>query len=460
MRILQLHTENYKRLGIVEITPEGHVVTIGGKNGQGKSSVLGAIYTGLKGRAVAPPVPIRKGEEKCVINLDLGDIVVTRTFTQKEGTEYTDTLKVESADGLRYSKPQQVLDALLGDIGFDPFEFVKMKPKAQTERLLEMVPLSIDLDEFAAADASDYSKRTEANRDVARLRAQVESIPKEDVPADLPDRTALTDQLGNAANINAAIIAEKNRRFQADSDIDMTRNQADMARQSAERLRREADEQDQIATAKDAEADKMEAARAALPPLDEPVDTDQIREQLRDAETAHATADRQRRRTELESELAEAEATAQAYTDAMAARAKERNDALASAEMPVDGLSFAIGDDGKATLMYDGLPFDREQTSTAVQLRVSTAIGMAANPRLRVLRIMDGSLLDDESMALLAQMAEAEDFQLWVEVVGDGGVGIIMENGLVRGAAEPEPVTQDESKDPPKDDTPAQGKLV
>src|SRR3546814_4371794 len=93
----------------------------------------------------------------------------------------------------------------------------------------------------------------------------------------------------------------------------------------------------------------------------------------------------------------------------MAARAKERNAALASAEMPVEGLAFAIGEDGKATLMFDGLPFDREQISTAVQLRVSTAIGMAANPRLRVLRIMDGSLLDDDSMAMLAQMAEAEE---------------------------------------------------
>src|SRR3546814_5341765 len=120
MRIMQLHAENYKRLGVVEITPQGNLITIGGKNGNGKSSVLGAIYVALKGRAVAPPVPVRQGEEKCVINLDMGDIVVTRTFIQKEGLEFTDTLKVESADGLRYSKPQQVLDALLGDIGFDP----------------------------------------------------------------------------------------------------------------------------------------------------------------------------------------------------------------------------------------------------------------------------------------------------------------------------------------------------
>ncbi len=44
MRIVQLHAENYKRLGVVEISPEGPMITVGGKNGHGKSSVLGAIY--------------------------------------------------------------------------------------------------------------------------------------------------------------------------------------------------------------------------------------------------------------------------------------------------------------------------------------------------------------------------------------------------------------------------------
>src|SRR3546814_18329534 len=113
MRIMQLHAENYKRLGVVEITPQGNLITIGGKNGNGKSSVLGAIYVALKGRAVATPVPVRQGEEKCVINLDMSDIVVTRTFIPPERLEFPDTQKEDSADGLRYSTPPQVLDAPL-----------------------------------------------------------------------------------------------------------------------------------------------------------------------------------------------------------------------------------------------------------------------------------------------------------------------------------------------------------
>jgi DNA repair exonuclease SbcCD ATPase subunit len=439
MKIIQLHAENFKRLGIVEITPEGNVVTIGGNNGEGKSSVLDAIFVALKGRAVAPPKPIRKGEEKCTIRLDMGDLIVTRTFHQKEGEAYTDNLKVESAEGLRYAtKPQDVLNALLGEVGFDPFEFVNLKPDLQAQRLLEMVPLSIDLDEFAQQDQSDYANRRDTNRDVERLRAQLAGIPEEEVPTDTPDRTALAEQLGNAADTNAGIERERMRREDQKRQADNCRQLAANARTRAEELRAEANRADAAAKEQDEAAEAITGALAKLDALGEPVDTVALREQLTKADAVLAAIDRQGRRKALAEELAAAEAKSQGYTDAMAERAKQRNQALAEAEMPVPGLAFAINEAGKPVLTFEGLPFEKDQISTAVQLRVSTAIGMAANPRLRVLRISDGSLLDKASMQLLTEMAEAEDFQLWVEVVGDGGVGIVMENGLVRGADTPE----------------------
>jgi hypothetical protein len=79
---------------------------------------------------------------------------------------------------------------------------------------------------------------------------------------------------------------------------------------------------------------------------------------------------------------------------------------------------------------YRGLPFD--QASSAEQLRVSVAIAMAAHPKLRVLRIKDGSLLDERSLAMLEEMAEAADYQVWVERVDtSGAVGIVMEDGAI-----------------------------
>lgn len=439
MKVIQLHAENFKRLGVVDITPGEGIVKIGGKNGHGKSSVLDAVYVALKGRAVAPPMPIREGQEKCTIRLDLGELIVTRNFHEKEGRTYTDTLKVEDSEGRRYGEPQRVLNELLGDIGFDPFEFMNLKPKDQAARLLELVPLSVDLDELAEADEADFAERRDINREIARLRANVESIPAEEMPGEVPDRGVLADQLGSAADHNASLNAEEAKREAERNRIKGGRASVEDNRARAKALRKEADELDSAADDMTKRIDAAEKALNSLPPVGEFLNTDEIRQKLRWAEEQHAVVERQTRRETLVAELNRAEAKAKALTDAMAERARQRNEALAEADMPVEGLAFALDDKGDPVLTFDGLPFDKDQTSTATQLRVSTAIGMAANPRLRVLRIKDGSLLDEDSMALLAGMAEAEDFQLWVEIVGKGeGVGIIMENGEIVGA-EPAP---------------------
>jgi DNA repair exonuclease SbcCD ATPase subunit len=434
MQVVQLQAENFKRLKAVDITPTGPVVKVGGKNGSGKSSVLDAIYVALVGRAVAPPKPVRAGEERCHIKLDLGDLVVSRTFTAKEGGTFTDTLKVETPEGLRHGKPQEVLDALLGEIGFDPFEFVMMKPKDQAEALLQLVPLPVDLDELAQLDASDFAKRRDINRDVVSVRAQVEAIPKEDVPSDLPDRAALTDQLGNAAITNAGIDRQRFAREQEAQAVAALSVQAAGLQSRAEALRKEADEAQARARELQDEANGRADTLDAAEPLPEPVDTDAIRAQLREADEVLTRVERQKRRAEQAKRLSELEAESAALTAAMDGREKQRRDALAKAQMPVEGLAFGLDEKGKPTVQFNGVPF--EQASTAEQLRASTAIAMAGNPQLRVLRVKDGSLLDDDSMALLTEMAAKEDFQLWVEVVGTaGGVGIIMEDGSVKGAA-------------------------
>src|SRR3546814_12366174 len=79
-------------------------------------------------------------------------------------------------------------------------------------------------------------------------------------------------------------------------------------REQIEQLTRQAASEDQAAADTDAEITRREQALADLPDLEKETDTDAIREQPRDAETAHATADRQRRRVQLERAPAEAEA--------------------------------------------------------------------------------------------------------------------------------------------------------
>ena len=60
-------------------------------------------------------------------------------------------------------------------------------------------------------------------------------------------------------------------------------------------------------------------------------------------------------------------------------------------------------------------------------------MALALKPDLRVLLIRDGSLLDEDSLRMVAEMADRADAQVWVERVGDADEGaIIIEDGQVR----------------------------
>ncbi|WP_353268992.1 hypothetical protein, partial [Gemmatimonas sp.] len=115
----------------------------------------------------------------------------------------------------------------------------------------------------------------------------------------------------------------------------------------------------------------------------------------------------------------------QSFTDALTQREAERKAVIEAADLPIDGLGF--GDD---CLTYRGVRLD--QASTAEQLRVSAAIAMALSPKLRVLIVREGSLLDSKSLDMLAEMAAAQDFCVLVEQVDESGdVGVYIEEGRV-----------------------------
>lgn len=450
MRVVRLQAENFQILKAVEIVPGEGPVIVGGKNEQGKSSIMDAIWVALAGKSAAPLQPIRKdapateGVQQARIVLDIGEYVVERTFKSKEGAPYTDTIKLLDDRGRIVPKPQQVLNDLLGAIGFDPFAFTKLRPEEQAEQLLGLVALPIDLEDFASEDAADYATRRDVNRQADALQAQIAAIPLVKLEGEAPDRDALTEQLASAADHNGAIERERMAREQEGRRIEGVKQSAEEKRATAERRRAQAAELIKEAEALEAsgleldnEAVRLEGALEAREPLAEPIDTQAVRQKLAEADVELAERQRQQRRAALEAERAALVARSEGFTEAMEDRERQRKEALKAAMMPVEGLGFSINEKGKPVVTWQGLPF--AQASTAAQIRTSTAIAMAANPELRILRIKDGSLLDEDMMAVLVSMAESDDFQLWIEVVGTGAAGIIIENGEIKSPAEEKP---------------------
>lgn len=426
MKILKLSAENVKKLVAVEITPDGNIVTIAGKNGAGKTSVLDSIWWALAGTSHIQAQPIRKGETKARIRLDLGELIVERKFNESGST-----LSVENAEGARFPSPQKMLDSLLGELSFDPLAFSRMDPRKQFDELRRVSEIDVDIDLLDALNKGDYAKRTDINRDAKAKRAQAEGIIIPSCEAtQVIDESALIEELQKAGEHNTSIATREANREKYQADANQKKNDGVNLRNRASKLREEADAADKNADDLLNAAAEIEKKLDAAPELPKPIDVEELRQKIESARISNKAIIAKQQSTETKAKYIEEaeklEEQSKAISYRMAERDKVKADAIARAKLPVDGLGF-----GDGAVTYNGIPL--EQSSSAEQLRVSLSIAMAANPKLRVIRIQDGSLLDDDSLTAIAKAAEENDYQVWIERVDTSGkIGIVIEDGMIK----------------------------
>lgn len=426
LKIVRLEAENVKRLRAVEVTPEGALVVVGGRNGQGKTSLLDSVAYALGGKDLVCEVPLRAGSDAGHVTVDLGDLVVRRDF----GRDGTTRVVVSDREGARFPSPQRMLDELAGRLTFDPLAFARMEPREQAETLRALVGL-----DFSAQDGrrlAAYEERTAVNRDAKRLDAQLAGMSYHaDAPEREVDVSALMDELGAVERGEREI--EQRERAVAEQLGAAERSEARAVAIGAEieSLRAriaalEAEAADHRASADTARAN-AEAERAGIVTASGMIpDPAPIRAAIAAAGERNRKLAENAARERIAAELLAAQERSSAITREIEQIDAAKAEAIAAAKLPVEGLSF----DAERVLLR-GLPF--EQASSAEQLRVSVAMGAALSPRLKVMLVRDGSLLDDESMRLLAQMAEAHGLQVWLERVGDGAeCQVVIEDGSVR----------------------------
>lgn len=400
-KIIKLEATNFKRLRAVDITPEDHLNVIAGRNAQGKTSVLDAITAALGGSSTkATPRPIRDGESSAEIVLETEDLIVTRTFTAA-GSKVV----VKLRDGSTVSKGQAKLDSLLGRLSLDPLGFTLLSDKEQLKTLLDLVDLPFDLAELEANRAQAFERRTDVNREAKQLQAAVAAIP---FSADMLDLKPVV-----VTDLFAQIEEAQNLARGYESDL---RGQAGLA-DKVERLRAELKEAEAMLTA----ANNVVTGWQAV----EIPDVEALREQITNAEQINEGVRTAAAWTKAGDAWGRKEREAEDLTAELAEIDKRKADGLKKAKFPVAGLGF----DAEG-VTYNGVPF--KQASGAEQLRVSLAMAIALNPALRVIRIADGSLLDNDSLDLVERMAIEHDYQVWIEMVSDtGDFGIVIEDGAV-----------------------------
>lgn len=451
MRIIRLQAEGFKRLVAVDITPEGDLVELRGNNEQGKSSVLDAIFAALGGEKASPEKPVREGEEAAIIRLDLGEYVVTRYFT----AEGTTSLKVTNPDGATFSKGQTTLNDLVGHISFDPLAFRDLPPEKQAEELRKLVDIvdpetgePVDLGAIERDIKALFDERTIINRDGKAVSARVDGMAVAFVPENAPDKDALLAQMTKAAEHNAGIERARSQNAALARGIEISRADRDRCDRDIAEISQRLENLKEERALHERDIASGEERVANLEALPDPIDVAAVSAQLKECDGIEANKRHNAERDRLIAERDDLLAKSRAKTAKMRELHQRRATAIAAAKMPVEGLALQLVED-KLAVVYEGIPFS--QASDAVRLRVSVGVAMAANPKLRIIRLKDASLLDKAAIEALRQMAADNSFQVWAEFVGDEGSGIIMEAGQVRGADTPEPMERPRKRKPKED---------
>jgi len=412
MKIIELKSENVKRLKAVTIKPDGNTVILAGNNEQGKTSVLDSIEMALRGKKSIPARPIRDGQSKAKIVIDLDELIVTRTFTQKGSS-----LKVENKEGLAYTSPQQVLDKLLSSVSFDPLEFSHMDSKGQMKTIQDLTGL--DFTEVNERRKLLYENRTMTNRDLKKVEGAVQSYSGPDSSTkEMPSTSVIVAELEAATKSSNELVA-LNKKF------DNAKNQDVQLRSDLAHLKETVKRAEKEIADNNTEGKELVAKINAWP---SGPNLDDIRAKLATIEDDQADWREYQHHQELLVEEKAMAKKANGFTNDIEKIDSDKKKALKEANLPVDGLE--LREDG---VYLNELPFD--QASGAVKIKTSVALGIMMNPKLKVLIIRDGSLLDANSMEAIRAMAIEHDAQIWIERVGKGDIfPVIIEDGEVEEA--------------------------
>lgn len=436
MRITALHVSNFKRLHDVEIRPDADrtLVLIGGRNANGKSSLLDALTTAFGGKKQQPTDPVRHGADEATIRVELdgGELEVRRAI-RPDGDSV-----LEVRDRLGAVKaPQAMLDRLIGVRFLDPLAFLSLKAAEQAVALMRVIPGAERIAGLNEKHERAFKRRTEVGRDLKKAEAQLSGLPEVtvgtpiDTAALAAERAAFAEQQHAGAKAAAQRDAVIQRCLLAKNAIDangmaIKRIEDEIARlqsELAERRRESttlADELmrcDDAARAAAAEVDRLAVAwKASLARRDE-VDRDLARADVHNR-VVFAAESQQQRRADVAAEVKRYDKEHADLTKLLDTIDTRKAEILAAAALPVEGL--AIAEQG---ITLGGVPFD--QASDAERWRVALAIAVAASPGLSDVWIRDGALLDDESLSMVAEHAEAAGKRVWIERVGTRDPGVI-----------------------------------
>lgn len=407
VKINELLIENVKRVKAVQFEPSADGLTIiGGRNGQGKTSVLDAIAWALGGNNYKPSVPERDG---ALVPPNLHLELSNGLIVERKGKN--STLKVTDPNGNKSG--QQLLNEFVSTLALNLPKFINGSDKDKAASLLKILGIGDVLAQLDTKENQLYTQRTEVGRIADRKKKAADEMPMyPNVPKEPVSATELIKQQQE--------ILARNR-------------ENEQKRQNAARYER------MLAEAQIA----FDEAKAALQKAEQDCLT--ARKSVEDLHD-ESTAELEKNLAEIEGlnikiranstkEAAEIEANnlQQEYdglTEQIESVREERSKLLDSAELPLPGLSVK---DGK--LIYNNMPWDGMSGSD--QLKVATAIVRKLNPQCGFVLMDKLEQMDLDTLQEFGAWLKQEGLQVIATRVSTGDeCSIIIEDGMVKGDTE------------------------
>lgn len=404
IKINKLEIENVKRVRAVQVVPsEKGLTVLGGKNNQGKTSVLDSIAWALGGKKYQPSNPRREGSvtpPSLRVELSNGLIV------ERKGKN--SDLKVIDPSGNKAG--QALLDSFVEELALDLPKFMEATSKEKARTLLEIIGVGDKLFELDNLENKLYQERLAIGKIADTKKKHAQEMPRhEGVPEELISASDLIKQQQDILARNA----EKERK------------RRNLAHLEDENKRLKEILQDYQTKLETNENDLVEARKSALDLHDE--STAELEANIANIDETNAKI-----RINLEKDQAEQEAEyySQQYKDLneeIDAIRKERLDLLKGADLPLPGLSVVDGE-----LTFNDQHWDN--MSGSEQLRVATAIVRKLKPECGFVLIDKLEQMDIDTMKEFGEWLEQEDLQAIATRVSSGDeCQIIIEDGYVVG---------------------------
>lgn len=406
IKITRFEAENIKRVKAVAIEPSKNGLTvIGGKNGQGKTSVLDAIAWVLGGNKYRPSEPRRDGSAvPPALHLELSNgLVVERNGKNSD-------LKVIDPSGNKAG--QSLIDELISQLALDLPKFMRMNNKEKANILLQIIGVGDQLYGLEHKEEQLYNRRHEIGQIAdQKKKFAAEMVEFPDVPLEPVSATELIRQQQGILATNGA----NQRKREAKERYEKELVTAQAAFKEAEKRLQEAKQ-------------NVETARQSAESLQDE-STAKLEENIADIDALN-----QKVRANMDKERAENEAEdyGKQYADLTAEIEQVRRDKTAlleSANLPLSGLSVIDGE-----LTYKGYRWDNMSSSD--QLKVSTAIVRKLNPSCGFVLLDKLEQMDLDTLKGFGEWLEQEELQAIATRVSVGDeCAIIIEDGY--GAEEP-----------------------